>query len=65
MSTTRIAAKRLTTGDVLVKALGYPDATLSGEVLDARMSPGGGCVLVTFEAGEMMLWPTDVVDVER
>lgn len=61
----RMTAQRIAAGDTLVKALGYPDATLAGPVLDARRSPSGGCVLLTFEAGELMLWPTDVVEVTR
>lgn len=63
--TARVAAKRLVAGDVLVRALGYPEATLHGRVLDARPSPGGGCVLLTFDAGELMLYPTDVVEIRR
>ena len=65
MTATRITAKRVKAGDVLVKALGYPDSTLAGEVTDARLSPGGGCVLLTFEAGELMLYPTDVVEIAK
>ena len=62
-SSERKTAKRVQVGEKITQVCGYPESTLRGEVLDARPSPGGGCVLLTFGAGELMLYPTDWVEV--